>query len=240
MVITNDVALLTFVPFSLLTLKISNAKKYMIPVVALETVAANLGSMLTPIGDPQNLFLFSKFQMKLQGFFPVIFPYAFLSLVLIILSVLFFKNEKVLFEEQPLEKGNIKMTFLYALLFLLALLTVFRVLPYGYVTLFCVITVLAFDRKILVHIDYSLLLTFVFLFIFIGNLGNLPGIRILLENILTGREVPVAIIISQIFSNVPTAILLSGVYQSCTSVTCRDQSRRLRNDNCIDGELNFV
>ncbi len=211
MLITNDVALITFVPFTLITLNMSGEKQYMIPLIVLETVAANLGSMLTPVGNPQNLFLFSKYQMDTGSFFVAVFPYAVLSFVLIILSVLCLKNGVVSpVTGDKTETIDMKKSAVYLALFVLSLLTVFRIIPYPVTLAICILAVFLCDRWVLLHVDYSLLFTFVFLFIFIGNLGRIPWINDFLQEIIIGREVPVAILASQLFSNVPAAILLSG------------------------------
>lgn len=210
MLITNDVALITFVPFTLILLNLINKKEKAIILVTLETVAANLGSMATPIGNPQNLYLFSHYEMSMLDFFSAIAPYAILSLVLVIAFSLFTGKEKIEISTEKTEVKFDKNIIVYAVLFVLALLSVFRVVNYLVLLVLSVAAVLIFDRKIFREIDYSLLLTFVFLFIFIGNLGRIPAVSIFLKDIVSGREVAVGIISSQVFSNVPAAILLSN------------------------------
>lgn len=211
MLITNDVALITFVPFSIVALRLSGKEKLLIPLVTVETVAANLGSMLTPVGNPQNLYLFSAFEMSTGEFFTAIYPYALLSLILVIASAFFIKNEKL--EISPdAEKSeiNIKLCVVYAILFAASLLTVFRVIPFEITFVVSLIAVLIFDRKAVAGVDFSLLLTFVFLFVFIGNLKNIDSVSNFLQSIVGGNEVLAGVASSQIFSNVPAAILLSG------------------------------
>ncbi len=220
MVITNDVALITFVPFTIVALKMSANQKAIIPLVVIETVAANLGSMITPIGNPQNLYLFSFFEMRAGDFLKAILPYALLSLVLVIVSTLFLGGGRIksAVTDDENQQINKKLFAVYGVLFVLSLLTVFRVIPY-YITL--VITVASFliaDVKTLKKIDYSLLLTFVFLFVFIGNLGEIPSINTFLKSIVTGNEVFVGIAASQVFSNVPAALLLSGFTNSASDL----------------------
>lgn len=212
MVITNDVALITFVPFTIVALKMSSNQKAIIPLVVIETVAANLGSMLTPIGNPQNLYLFSFFEMGAGEFLKAILPYALLSFVLVIVSTLFLGGGKIksAVTDGKNQQFNKKLLAIYGILFALSLLTVFSVIPY-YITLgITVVSFLIADIKTLRKIDYSLLLTFVFLFVFIGNLGEIPSINAFLKSIVTGNEVFVGIVASQVFSNVPAALLLSG------------------------------
>lgn len=219
MLITNDVALITFVPFTIVTLSLTGKRSSLIPIVVLETIAANLGSMLTPIGNPQNLYLFSAYNMRLTSFVIAIFPYALLSLILIIVSVYFFRKDTLtLTKTETKETINKTHAILYGILFLLSLLTVFRVLPYGLVLLICIFSALFLNRNILKRVDYSLLLTFVSLFIFIGNLSEIPAVNAFLKEILLGKEVLLSVLLSQVFSNVPTAILLSGFTKNGTAL----------------------
>lgn len=210
MLITNDVALITFVPFTLIILNLIGRKDKAIILITLETVAANLGSMATPIGNPQNLYLFSKYEMGMSDFFSAILPFAAVSLVMVTVWAIFTGKEKV---EINREKTDFKFDakiIIYAVLFVIALLSVFRVVHFLILLGITVVCLLVFDRKIFKDIDYSLLLTFVFLFVFIGNLGNIPAISNFLKNTVVNREIAVGIISSQVFSNVPAAILLSN------------------------------
>ncbi len=219
MIITNDVALITFVPFSIVALKLSGTEKLMIPLITAETVAANLGSMLTPIGNPQNLYLFSAFEMSTGEFFKTIFPYALLSLILVAAYAFFIKNSKLEFSsENEKSEINIRLCAVYAALFAAAILTVFRVIPFEITFAVTLIAVLIFDRKAVKSVDYSLLLTFVFLFIFIGNLKNIAPVSNFLQSVVSGNEVLAGVVSSQIFSNVPAAILLSGFTQNAADL----------------------
>lgn len=210
MIITNDVALITFVPFTITVLKLSNKMNKLIWIVTIETIAANLGSMLTPIGNPQNLYLFSKFNMSMGDFISTILPYALLSLVLIVASCLFVGRDSLESPKNKTENNFSKLHIvIYITLFIIALLTVFRVIPYLVTVAITIIAIFIFDRKVITKVDYSLLLTFVFLFIFIGNLGEIKPISDFLKSIINDNEVLVGVISSQVFSNVPAAILLS-------------------------------
>lgn len=210
MIITNDVALITFIPFTITALKLSNKTDKLIWIATVETVAANLGSMLTPIGNPQNLYLFSAFNMNISDFIFTISPYALLSLILVIISCFFVGKGKISTQNNDNKYKFSKLYIvIYALLFILALLTVFRVLPCVVTVFITIIAILIFDKKVILKVDYSLLFTFVFLFIFIGNLGEIKPISEFLKSIVNGNEVLVGIISSQVFSNVPAAILLS-------------------------------
>ena len=210
MIITNDVALITFVPFTITALKLSGKMNKLIWIVTIETVAANLGSMLTPIGNPQNLYLFSAFNMSMSDFLITILPYALLSLVLVIISC-FITGKGETKSNSTEEKYNFSKLHIgiFVILFLLSLLTVFRVVPYIITVIITLVALLIFNRNVMTKIDYSLLFTFVFLFIFIGNLGEIKPISDFLKSIVNGNEVVVGIISSQVFSNVPAALLLS-------------------------------
>ena len=216
MFITNDVALLTFVPFSIITLSIANKKDKYIIVIVLETLAANLGSMLTPLGNPQNLYLYSLSNMGLWSFVHLMLPYSLCSLILLLISVEFFigKKEGKLTKTQvniyQRSKKDKLLIAIYVILFFVSILVVSRALPY-YIGLIIVITaVILFDNRVLRKPDYSLLFTFIFLFIFIGNIKRIPVLSDFLSEIIKVNEVGVAILLSQLISNVPAAILCSG------------------------------
>lgn len=226
MLITNDVALITFVPFAFIVLGLlgeQKVQKLIIPVVVMQTIAANLGSMLTPIGNPQNLYLYGQAGLGLGEFVLLMLPYTVLSFVLLAGYCLYLGRKAaatgknlpaqeitVVFERLTSLQGKEKAILLYLLLFILSLLTVARVLPYGVPLVIVLLALLLFDRKILGKIDYSLLLTFVGFFVFIGNMGRIPAFRDFLQGIIAGNEVLTAVISSQVISNVPAALLLSG------------------------------
>lgn len=212
MLVTNDVALITFVPFTIVTLKMAKGKRKLIYIVVLETIAANLGSMLTPIGNPQNLYLFSAYNMKIGGFVKTILPFGVISLFALVLCCIFSSRRSITvniddIEQKPINK---KLFAVYAVLFVLAVLCVLRVIHYLIIVAAVVVVVLIADRKVLKKVDYSLLFTFVFLFIFIGNLGNISAVNQFLKNVVAGNEVVAGIVSSQFISNVPAAVLLSG------------------------------
>ena len=222
MLLTNDVTLVTIVPFTLLMFyKISDVKKARAEIVllVLETAAANLGSMLTPMGNPQNLYLYSKFNLSIAEFFGIIFPYSALSLILLIGSVFLFlpklKTEKP--EGVSKLQGRAK-TVLFTVLFAVNMLTILRILDDRILLVIIVAVTLIVDRKLFLQVDYSLLLTFVFFFIFVGNLGSIPALSESLQNILLGNEVVISVALSQVISNVPAAILLSGLSENVSGL----------------------
>lgn len=218
MLITNDVALITFVPFTFIVLKMilgERAEKLIVPVVVMQTIAANLGSMLTPIGNPQNLYLYGKTSMNFGSFIGFMLPYTVIAFILLTAWCLLFpyKGEKQaalqLVKETSLVTYKKQLT-VYGVLFVLCLLTVAHILSYE-VTLLAVLVVVFFlDKNVLGKVDYALLLTFVGFFIFIGNMGRIPAFHAFIQEIITGNEVLTSVIASQFMSNVPAALLLSG------------------------------
>lgn len=214
MFMTNDVSLITFVPFGILVLEFSGMEASTIQVVTMMTIAANLGSMLTPVGNPQNLYLYSASGLSFIEFLKITGPYCLIAATLLFgFSSMQFHTKKVSaidissFSSIPFNQSGI---IFYLFLFGICILAVLRWFPV--VILFCLIftSILWKEMKLLLKVDYSLLATFVFLFVFIGNMGRLPAFRSLIEQILNGHEILTSVGISQIISNVPAAILLSG------------------------------
>lgn len=217
MFITNDVALITFVPLTLIVLdKIGYdyQKKWLIPIVVMQTIAANLGSMLTPLGNPQNLYLYGKAEMGFLEFILYMLPYSFLALVgLIIWIVIGTIKDKgklmITLSSKRMEFPRVKL-IINIILFVICLLTVAKLIPYPITLAICVIVFAICDIKVFAAVDYSLLLTFVALFIFIGNMSRIVAFHDFIERIIENREALTAVISSQLISNVPAALLLSG------------------------------
>ena len=217
MIITNDVTLITFVPFTILVLRMSGRVERVLKTVVLETIAANLGSMATPIGNPQNLYLYSVSNLTAGEFMQAVLPYAGLSLILLAAVVFLGKDEPLLdvSVEEKQEKGRkagrlLWRTAPFLFLLLLCLLVVFRILPYQPVLICVIVVILIIDRKLYLSVDYFLLLTFFCFFVFIGNMKRIPEVSEFLVSIVQGRELLTGILTSQVISNVPAAILLSG------------------------------
>jgi len=211
MLVTNDVALITFVPFAILVLELAGRRDALIRVVVLQTVAANLGSMATPVGNPQNLFLYAAYELSAGQFFGTVVPPALLSLAALTLAACFLlprQLPELRLEEETLQ-GPKKLA-VYGGLFLLCLLTVFRVTPYGITTVLVAGALLVLDRQLLKSVDYALLLTFVCFFVLSGNLGRVEPVRRFLQSLLQKNALLTAAGASQIISNVPAAVLLSG------------------------------
>ena len=211
MFVTNDVALIIFIPFTLMLLEQLGCASRIIPVTVLQTIAANLGSMATPVGNPQNLYLYAFYNMSIADFFRVTLPLTAVSLIVLTLaSVALLPRE---LPQQQLERADIKsikQLAVYLVLFVLCLLTVFRVVPYPVTTVITVLMLLLIDRKLLKEIDYMLLLTFVCFFTVSENLGRVEVIRSFLQQLLQTNALLTAVGTSQVISNVPAAVVLSG------------------------------
>lgn len=209
MLIANDMALLTFLPLGLYVLSSTGKGKYMAFTFIMQNIAANLGGMLTPFGNPQNLYLYTKFQIPNLEFMGIMAPPFVLAVVLITLCcVIFVKPEPLELKDEPAALP-IQRTVIYLLLFALAIAIVFRGIPY-WIGLVVIPAVLVFmDRKALKMVDYPLLLTFVFFFIFSGNMARIDGVRCLFSMLLEKSTLLFSVASCQIISNVPSAILLS-------------------------------
>lgn len=217
MLITNDVALITFVPFAIEVIRKSGKSEFMIPIVVLQTVAANLGSMLTPVGNPQNLYLYSLSGMSLGDFVLLVLPYTAIAFVMLIIASFTIKSAPVEYKAEKI-CFSVKSTVFYIVLFLVCMLTVANILEYWVTFIIVTAAILTANRKLLFKVDYSLLLTFIFFFIFIGNMSNVDAFRDVVSYLLGGREILVSVISSQVISNVPAAVLLSGFTDNIKSL----------------------
>ena len=211
MVMTNDVSLITFVPFGMVVLKLAKQEQLMIPMVVLQTLAANLGSMLTPMGNPQNLYLYSSSGLGLGDFLLLLLPYGAAAGVLLAAStVVRFPAKAVTVPAKTLPALRMRYVLAYLALFALCLLTVAGVLSKPVVLVIVALAVLVLDRQLFRRVDYALLVTFVCFFVFVGNIKRLEELQVFLSGALAGRELPLSVLISQVISNVPAAILLSN------------------------------
>lgn len=257
MLVTNDVALVTFVPFALLALRTLDSPRHACFTVVMMTIAANLGSMLTPIGNPQNLYLYSTSHMALIDFLLLMLPYAAAALVLLVGAIAFFGRIPEHAKEKAarsVDAGNPASSsedgsadspatcgeadnaasaananetpqlasdaddpapsplrvLPWAALFVLALLSVAHILPYQAIVAVTIVVALAADRRALLHVDYALLFTFIAFFVFVGNVGRIEVVSAAFAQLIDGHELAVSVIASQVLSNVPAAILLSG------------------------------
>jgi len=211
MLVTNDVALITFVPFAVLVLGLIGRTERLIYIVVLQTIAANLGSMATPVGNPQNLYLYANYELTAGQFFSVMLPLSLVSLVGLVIAALCVKPERirVAFADQACIQSRGKLG-LMAVLFVLCLLSVFRVLPYPALLAVVLSAMIIFDRPLFRKVDYGLLATFFCFFLFAGNVGACGPVHDAIAALMEGRAAFTAGLASQVISNVPAAVLLSG------------------------------
>ena len=211
MLVTNDVALITFVPFAVLVLGLIGRMERLIYVVVLQTIAANLGSMATPVGNPQNLYIYANYELSAGQFFSAMLPLTLVSLVGLTVACLCVKPEgiRVTFAEKA-EIRSPGHLILMILLFVLCLLSVFRVLPYPALLPVVLAGMLIFERSLFHKVDYGLLATFFCFFLFAGNVGACGPVREVLTRIMEQNTALASGVSSQIISNVPAAVLLSG------------------------------
>ena len=216
MLITNDVSLITFVPFALTVLHMAGQDRLVIPTVVLQTAAANLGSMLTPMGNPQNLYLYNRSGMSFGEFCALMLPYVVVSGVCIGVLGALPRSVPVHADLPETQLGDKRKLALCAVGAVLCLGCIAKILPPLGVAALTAVMLIIGDRKLLAKIDYSLLGTFIAFFVFIGNMGRIESFQNFLSGILAGHEVTVAVLASQVISNVPAALLLSG-YSSAWS-----------------------
>ena len=209
MLIANDMALLTFLPLGIYVLTTTGKSKYMAVTFIMQNIAANLGGILTPFGNPQNLYLYTKFQIPTMEFMGIMAAPFVLAIALITLCCLIF------IKPEPFELKDEKVSLpagrsvVYLLLFILSIAIVFRGIPY-LIGLAVILSVLLFmDRKALKMVDYPLLLTFVFFFVFSGNMARSDAVRTAFSFLLEKNTLLVSALSCQVISNVPSAILLS-------------------------------
>lgn len=209
MLIANDMALITFLPLGYFALSVTHKEKYMAYLFILQNISANLGGMLTPFGNPQNLYLYSYYNIPTGEFCNIMFMPFLLAIAMLAVCCLFVKNEKLSISEKFPEKLSIKRTVLYLMLFVMSLLVVFRVMPVLMGLVIITAVLLIVDRDALMMVDYPLLMTFFFFFIFAGNLSRIDVVSEFFRVLLDWDTLLVSVTSCQFISNVPTAILLS-------------------------------
>lgn len=234
MLITNDVALVTFVPLGLLALGVLGSERLTCFTVAMMTIAANLGSMFTPVGNPQNLYLYSISHMGMGEFLLLMLPYTLGALALLALVVWLFGRAAVKDAGPAQDAGtqgaglqgtseraadaqagtpehvSLARMLPWLAVFACALLSVAHVLPFQVTVMAALAVGVVIDRKALANVDYALLATFVAFFVFVGNMGRIQVVDEFIAQMVTGHELAVSVAASQVLSNVPAAILLSG------------------------------
>ena len=209
MIIANDMALITFLPLGYYALSVIKQEKYMAYLFVLQNISANLGGMLTPFGNPQNLYLYSYFNIETGEFMKIMLPAFLLAVALLVLACIPIKPIKFTLNEEFPEKLNTKKAILYGVLFLLSILIVFRVIPFLIGLVLIPLVLFFVDKDSLKMVDYGLMGTFFFFFIFSGNLARMDVINNLLSSLLSKDTLLVSTLSCQFISNVPSAILLS-------------------------------
>ena len=209
MLIANDMALITFLPLGYFILHSTKKEKYLAFAFIMQNIAANLGGMLTPFGNPQNLYLYSKFNISDGEFISIMFPPFILAIILITACCLIFvKNEPLEIEEKAASLP-IGRVIIYLILFALSIIIVFKIIPYWIGLIIIPVALLFLDRQALLQVDYGLLFTFVFFFIFAGNMSRIDVVREFFSYLLNINTLIFSAISCQFISNVPSAILLS-------------------------------
>ncbi|MGN0631154.1 MAG: SLC13 family permease [Ruminococcus sp.] len=207
MLVTNDVALITFVPLALILFK--GDKKNCILTVIIQTAAANLGSSVRPVGNPQNIFLYTQYDLSIGFFMRMLLPVGIISYVLLAAACLMIENGRVNMNKAVERSLQYRKLIILSALFMICLLTVLRLIPH-YICLVIVCIGLLIEPRLFAKIDYALLFTFACFFVFVGNMGRIEAVRELLSGIMAGRELLVSALVSQVISNVPGAVMLSA------------------------------
>ena len=209
MLIANDMALITFLPLGYFVLSSTGKEKYMAFTFIMQNIAANLGGMLTPFGNPQNLYLYSFFEIPTLEFMGIMLaPFVFSIAIITICCLVFVKSEPLEITGEDVKLPKVR-TIIYLLLFTLSILIVFRSIPYFIGLIIIPLVILFMDRRALLKVDYPLLLTFVFFFIFAGNMARIDAVRDFFSFLLEKNTLIFSTLSCQVISNVPSAILLS-------------------------------
>lgn len=210
MIVTNDVALITFVPLSIVIVRKANIN--VLKIVVFQTLAANLGSSFTPMGNPQNLFIYSFYNLSPIDFFKITLPIVILAVLFLVLLVFKDKKMNLSLDLEDVKIDNKRDVYLFGGLFLIILLSVFHVIDYKVTFLITIVMVLILNKKLFSQVDYSLLITFIGFFIFVGNISTMDVVKNFMEGILNSPKSTflASVLSSQVISNVPATMLLSG------------------------------
>lgn len=223
MLMTNDVALVVIVPFTIMLFHKSGMNSALVFTIVLETIAANLGGMITPIGNPHNVYMYQKCNMELSVFFKAILPYSIVAILMLVLLILIKPQEKgsINYEKtQTLRKIKYKKlkTIMYPILFLLGILSVLKVVNIYIAFLIIVTCCVALNYRLLLDVNYSLLLKFIILFVVIGNIASIPWIKDTLNTVVEGNEFYLGIGLSQLISNLPATLVLADFTKNGTEL----------------------
>lgn len=209
MIVANDMSLITFLPLTYIVLHSTKNDKYLAFTFIMQTIAANMGGMITPYGNPQNLYLYSYYNIPTSEFFSILLIQSITVAVLLWICCSFISNEKLTLRKKSKIIISKNKLYVYAMLFALVILSIFRIVPYILTLTIVIITILITDRKRFKDVDYALLAIFCVFFIFSGNISRIPAIKELITSIVTKNTLLAGIVSCQFISNVPTAILLS-------------------------------
>lgn len=209
MIVANDMSLITFLPLTYIVLHSTNNDEYLGITFILQTIAANMGGMVTPYGNPQNLYLYSYYDIPVKEFFGVLLVQFIVIVFMLCIAGFFIKNEPLKLENNEKIDIDKKRLYVYIVLFFMVILSIFRVIPHVITLITVIITVLIADRKRFKYVDYALLATFCVFFVFSGNIARITVIQKFIAKIVTKNTLLAGIISCQFISNVPTAIFIS-------------------------------
>ena len=209
MLIANDMALITFLPLGYYVTISTNNRKYLAFTFIMQNIAANLGGMLTPFGNPQNLYLYNYFNISNVEFIKIMLIPFIISVSLITLACMFVKNDRLVIKDTCTYTLNKNRTILYCILFAFSIAIVFRGIPYQAGLVLIPIVLYFADKDALKAVDYPLLFTFAAFFIFSGNVARIPAVSAFLSGLINDHTLLYGALSCQLISNVPSAILLS-------------------------------
>lgn len=209
MIVANDMSLITFLPLTYIVLHSTKNDKYLAFTFIMQTIAANMGGMITPYGNPQNLYLYSYYNIPTTEFLSILLIQSITVAVLLSICCMFVKNEPLKLKRNSKIIISKKELYIYVILFGIVILSIFRVIPYLLTLFIVILTILIIDRKRFKQVDYALIATFFVFFIFSGNIARISAIKEFIFNIVVKNTLLAGIISCQFISNVPTAIFLS-------------------------------
>lgn len=209
MIVANDMSLITFLPLTYLVLHSTQNDKYLAFTFIMQTIAANMGGMITPYGNPQNLYLYSYYNIPTTEFFGILIIQSITVAIMLCLCCAFVPNEPLKLKSDERIVIDKKKTIIYSILFILVILSIFRVVPHILALAIVIITVMIVDIKRFKQVDYALIATFFVFFVFSGNIARISVIKDFISRIVVNNTLLAGIISCQVISNVPTAIFLS-------------------------------
>ena len=214
MIVANDMSLITFLPLTYIVLHSTKNDKYLAFTFIMQTIAANMGGMITPYGNPQNLYLYSYYNIGTTEFFSILFSQVITVAILLWMCCAFVPNEKLKLKKSSKIIISKKTLIVYTILFILVIFSVFRLVPYLLTLAIVLITILIMDKKRFKQVDYALISTFCVFFVFSGNMARIPQIKTFISEIVVKNTLLAGIVSCQFISNVPTAIFLSKFTQN--------------------------